>query len=790
MAASEDAGLIKARHGICLDANRRSENGGKISMWACNSKNANQIWTYDVKAKQIKNKYGFCLQSSDRKNGAKVDMWRCDVDDHDQRWYLHDNGLVQNNNKLDNGKKLCLDASQRDKNGGKVHLWECNADNKNQHWDFDKESHVAIDDPDTGLVKAVYGKCLDANQRNSNGGKISMWSCNPNNANQQFVYDNKKKMIKNKHADKNGDFYCLRKGESVNGGMVNMWKCDEDDWGQKWWEDPWNNHLVASGVEKNSKKKLCLDASQRDKNGGKVHVWECNTANSNQRWKLDYALGVVTDEPETGLVKAVYGKCLDANQRTTNGGKVTMWQCSDNNKNQVWSYDAETKQIHLDGGFCLRNQEKENGGKVETWKCQKDDVFQKWWYDPSSGQVTSSGGKLCLDASQRDTNGGKVHVWACDETKNNRNQRWNMDTAGKLAVDSADTGFLKNQHGFCVDAHSRNAENGKVAMWKCQEGNKNQQWQYSQITHQIKNKFGKCLSHNSRTRGAVVDMNACSDEAPEKWNQKFYYDEWKQVLEVGRDKDGKKLCLDASQRDTASGKLHLWECDMNYNNNNQEFVFDYSPLEPVPCKGEYGAYGQCSKTCGGGKKTRAYKIVSVPQFGGKMCSIKDGAVETGDCNVDVECPEAVDIEMSIPETKESFTEAKQEALAEKIAKQLNLNVEDVKITVGAKANPVSRRLVEAAGLTITVSIKVLASQVVAEVEKLESEAFAKATGATFLQFKPTKGANGVSKMCATCKWDGKKIIVTHYINAQKHGEKGLQHKCYHDGDTCKCVCKN
>merc|ERR1712028_286080 len=100
------------------------------------------------------------------------------------------------------------------------------------------------------------------------------------------------------------------------------------------------------------------------------------------------------------------------------------------------------------------------------------------------------------------------------------------------------------------------------------------------------------------------------------------------------------------------------------------------------------------------------------------------------------------------------------------------NVEDVKITVGAKANPVSRRLV------------------VAEVEKLESEAFAKATGATFLQFKPTKGANGVSKMCATCKWDGKKIIVTHYINAQKHGEKGLQHKCYHDGDTCKCVCKN
>ena len=36
------SGLVKATHGICLDASQRSKNGGKVHMWACNTNNQNQ----------------------------------------------------------------------------------------------------------------------------------------------------------------------------------------------------------------------------------------------------------------------------------------------------------------------------------------------------------------------------------------------------------------------------------------------------------------------------------------------------------------------------------------------------------------------------------------------------------------------------------------------------------------------------------------------------------------------------------------------------------------------------
>merc|ERR1711871_1773841 len=39
-----------------------------------------------------------------------------------------------------------------------------------------------------GLIKNKHGKCLDASQRNKQGGKVHMWSCNTGNWNQQWQY--------------------------------------------------------------------------------------------------------------------------------------------------------------------------------------------------------------------------------------------------------------------------------------------------------------------------------------------------------------------------------------------------------------------------------------------------------------------------------------------------------------------------------------------------------------------------------------------------------------------------
>ena len=40
----------------------------------------------------------------------------------------------------------------------------------------------------SGQIKATHGKCLDASQRNRNGGKVHMWQCNVSNKNQQWTY--------------------------------------------------------------------------------------------------------------------------------------------------------------------------------------------------------------------------------------------------------------------------------------------------------------------------------------------------------------------------------------------------------------------------------------------------------------------------------------------------------------------------------------------------------------------------------------------------------------------------
>jgi len=155
--------------------------------------------------------------------------------------------------------------------------------------------------------------------------------------------------------------------------------------------------------------------------------------------------------------------------------------------------------------------------------------------------------------------------------------------------------------------------------------------------------------------------------------------------------------------------------------------------------------------------------------------------------------EPVDIELELAgETVESFTKTKQLNLRDNIAKQLGLNPEDVTITVGTKPNKIARRLISTDSLVITVTIKVQPAKATTEIEKLESPAFTKAIAAatgittTFKQFKPAHG----SSICATCEWDGHKIRVIHYINAQKHGEKGLQHKCYHEAGKCTCACSD
>ena len=56
---------------------------------------------------------------------------------------------------------------------------------------------------------------------------------------------------------------------------------------------------------------------------------------------------------------------------------------------------------------------------------------------------------------------------------------------------------------------------------------------------------------------------------------------------------------------------------------------------PIDCIGSYGEFNECSATCGGGTKTKTYKITTQAQYGGKTCPISPPINET--CNTH-HCP--------------------------------------------------------------------------------------------------------------------------------------------------------
>lgn len=391
-------------------------------MWDCNLKNKNQQFIYDAKEKMIKNVASdHCLRNSEKKVGGLVEMWKCDPTDVKQMWWYNSLTNSLEASQTTQSGKICLDASQRNNNNGLLHVWRCNAGNDNQKWKMDTGAGVISDNGNTGLVKVIRGKCLDAHAPHKVGSKVAMWDCSETNTNQDWEYDASTRQMK--HTASN---YCLRNEESKNGGKVELWKCDTSDPFQQWWYDQWTQSLTRGSTSTQcGGKKCCLDASRRNDNGGLVHVWACDNNNANQRWHADTHSHIGIDFKDTGFIKNQHGFCVDAHNRHTDGGKVAMWPCQEGNKNQIWTYNTDTKQVQNQNGICLSyDNARKNGAKVAMAACDSKAWTQKFWYDQWKQQLKVSGSH-CLDASQRSTNSGKVHIWQCDA--NNANQKFTFD---------------------------------------------------------------------------------------------------------------------------------------------------------------------------------------------------------------------------------------------------------------------------------------------------------------------------------------------------------------------------
>ena len=71
---------------------------------------------------------------------------------------------------------------------------------------------------------------------------------------------------------------------------------------------------------------------------------------------------------------------------------------------------------------------------------------------------------------------------------------------------------------------------------------------------------------------------------------------------------------------------------------NRDFIqswetFNVADASPFDCYGEFGAWGDCSKSCGhAGKKIREYSILVPEVRGGQKCPHPEGFAESAPCN--------------------------------------------------------------------------------------------------------------------------------------------------------------
>ncbi|GEM_PF-2363399 len=116
------------------------------------------------------------------------------------------------------------------------------------------------------------------------------------------------------------------------------------------------------------------------------------------------------------------GKCLQVDEPTGNGGRLSTRQCRMVDS-QLWK--LENHRLVSRTGRCLdldSGSLKQDGGAVQVWDCH-DRSNQQWRFD--QGRLVNRANGKCLDLHEPDLykEGGKVQVWACHQKVN---QQWDM----------------------------------------------------------------------------------------------------------------------------------------------------------------------------------------------------------------------------------------------------------------------------------------------------------------------------------------------------------------------------
>lgn len=166
------------------------------------------------------------------------------------------------------------------------------------------------------------GLCLDAKRRRSNNSKVHMWPCD-----QTICRDesNNCALYQSRGFCAVGTTYYTYMQANCR---LTCNYCQDQNKNQHW------EYNALIGTIK-SHDGICLSTVEPPRNGAEIKMEPCTWTNiHSQRMTWVY-------EANTYAIKNGWpsgnGYCLDARQRKMKGGKIHLWKCLINNKNQQWN---------------------------------------------------------------------------------------------------------------------------------------------------------------------------------------------------------------------------------------------------------------------------------------------------------------------------------------------------------------------------------------------------------------------------------------------------------------------
>ncbi|MCB9053613.1 MAG: ricin-type beta-trefoil lectin domain protein [Lewinellaceae bacterium] len=214
-------------------------------------------------------------------------------------------------------------------------------------------------------------------------------------------------------------------------------------------------------------------------------------------------------------------KCIDnRGGGLQNGNNILLWECMDNNPNQIWILsDSEIHLAnHTDKCLDLDHSNTANGTNIQLWDCNGTDA-QKWVYDGLTKNIRSKvNSEKCLDLVNGITsNGNNIQLWDCKEIGA---QQWAIDGATTVSSKSTMKHIVPvRATSFALHSHTGAESGSNIQLWTKDNTNTAEQWYFDGLAIKMRSNQNLCidLSQSNTSNGNNIQLYTCNGTNAQKW---------------------------------------------------------------------------------------------------------------------------------------------------------------------------------------------------------------------------------------------------------------------------------